>query len=1153
MATSAISAEVQAANSKLAQFLRSQEEEDMILQIGKRKPKEPKDRKLPGVSRRWLLEPDWRAPTPLVDRPRTSSGATSFHFSYVPIVKLAVPTVRGKPVEGPFGTLPKGVHAHAEYVERDGAAEIVWAAHHASYVERPHAVEQASQNEGEGRERTMADVINEAYADEEGAPFGQLETGRGGAPSIFSNISDDPFERVEFWRSVERFEAAPKSHQIILKPDVAPDWWSELPTTSLLPPDFHAHALRVAEAYRQHVAKSALNPDEAIPFEAEPFKVDSEQAGYLIEAAQSMAHYDNRLPPLDFKSGSGGTIQIRIVAELPHEISAEDRALIAQNFCDHLAALTVRHDEDGKPYKAGMMYTGVIHKPDGHNDPRNYHLHVVAYDRPCRFLPEYGMWDFEVDEVYVDPKSGKERTRHPHRQNKIREASGRPDNGDPQTTGLNFIPGLRAKFAEINNAVLEARGINRRLDPRKYSEMGIDRTPTEHLGTRAAALEAIGVTTVVGGLNAIAIWSDAERAIEDEASLATADYAAAQERFERLPDQVAEADPNDTAFALGARRLVTERRQITRTLAQERKALMLFDLREAKAKSRARRTQRTCLSYLADIEAGRADRGTRANQSSIQARLASAQLHIDVIDNALEPHRGVLAKAAQDIEGRERRVVDIDEALLRVANSLGGLRIGARVQAAARGKRESEVQILGPQNQPKAAPPPPNVTTIDAAALGDPAETEPSKIALPSTPDVQPITIGGVPIVESTIAPRESAAVEPTELQEGTPQGLEPLRPVETNEPSAALGELVLFELSDVAAGSDMDTQKDVLPVTALAAGTSTIAASTMQSSTSGVQSVEEQAGVRQAPLAAEQVHGPLVIIEGPDIQPAGTPQQVQPFEGTDLTKGPSEAPKSLELTQPQEMHATDPAAPADRPARAAAGLSSLNPDYVKFDALVVRIKDERIPISRDAASSFVVPSLTSAEQKLLCEKRVAKRAQARLDAIYKHQRQEIDRSIRWIETTGQNPEMLWVENRKVKLGSRVSQSVRTLLKHWGAHDDVLAAARREFKRRNAAEKAAAGQVQTINRELEERRRKAGLLYPTPDQAFTPEVAEYIRLLREAASDDQLREAADRIRVDARACEDITRHNVELKEIYESFIDSGDGQPQHDRSPGLGR
>src|SRR3546814_14450830 len=76
MAKSAISIDVKAANSKLAQFLRRREEEEMILQIGKKKPKQLKEEKLPGGRGRWMLEPDYRAPTPMVDRPRTVNGAT---------------------------------------------------------------------------------------------------------------------------------------------------------------------------------------------------------------------------------------------------------------------------------------------------------------------------------------------------------------------------------------------------------------------------------------------------------------------------------------------------------------------------------------------------------------------------------------------------------------------------------------------------------------------------------------------------------------------------------------------------------------------------------------------------------------------------------------------------------------------------------------------------------------------------------------------------------------------------------------------------------------------------------------------------------------------------------------------------------------------
>src|SRR3546814_4199080 len=126
---------------------------------------------------------------------------------------------------------------------------------------------------------------------------------------------------------------------------------------------------------------------------------------------------------------------------------------------------------------------------------------LVAHDRPAKFLSEFGQWDFEVEERYNH--KGEDRIRWPHRQNKIGQVSQGSKKTGVENSGIDFIPSLRRKFASITNTVLQARGIHRRLDPRKYTEMGIDRTPTDHLGTKAAALEAIGVPTAVGQLNEI--------------------------------------------------------------------------------------------------------------------------------------------------------------------------------------------------------------------------------------------------------------------------------------------------------------------------------------------------------------------------------------------------------------------------------------------------------------------------------------------------------------------------------------------------------------------------------------------------------------------------------------------------------------------------
>jgi hypothetical protein len=91
----------------------------------------------------------------------------------------------------------------------------------------------------------------------------------------------------------------------------------------------------------------------------------------------------------------GGRVQCRLVIELPHELTGEQRLRI-------LEAFARRFEERGLPHY------GVIHKPDENNDDRNYHAHFAYYDRPSRKLAN-GQWDFE------DPDT---------RQNKDRDARG---------------------------------------------------------------------------------------------------------------------------------------------------------------------------------------------------------------------------------------------------------------------------------------------------------------------------------------------------------------------------------------------------------------------------------------------------------------------------------------------------------------------------------------------------------------------------------------------------------------------------------------------------------------------------------------------------------------------------------------------------------
>ena len=130
--------EIDAALTKRRRQAVLRAEEENILSIGKRKPKpEPKaekGRKEP-QARRWVEAARFKMPSPLTDRPRAVDGASSFHFSYTPIAKQSVPTFKDKPL-GHRATNDVAA-AHARYIERDGAAEVIA---HDAYIARPGAI-----------------------------------------------------------------------------------------------------------------------------------------------------------------------------------------------------------------------------------------------------------------------------------------------------------------------------------------------------------------------------------------------------------------------------------------------------------------------------------------------------------------------------------------------------------------------------------------------------------------------------------------------------------------------------------------------------------------------------------------------------------------------------------------------------------------------------------------------------------------------------------------------------------------------------------------------------------------------------------------------------------------------------------------------------
>ena len=180
---------------------------------------------------------------------------------------------------------------------------------------------------------------------------------------------------------------------------------------------------------------------------------------------------------VEFYEGRKARVQCRVIAELPCEMTAEQRRALVSDFCQQAFG------------ERGLPYWCTVHAPDAKNDKRNYHAHIVYSDRPARRLDD-GTWDFAhvVEGRY---KNGTKRRHRPFKQNK-----------DPDTQRRGWVRELRDQFATISNAHLEANSVDKRYDPRSYRESGVPKLPTRHLGTLAAHAEAKGLDTKKGDDNA---------------------------------------------------------------------------------------------------------------------------------------------------------------------------------------------------------------------------------------------------------------------------------------------------------------------------------------------------------------------------------------------------------------------------------------------------------------------------------------------------------------------------------------------------------------------------------------------------------------------------------------------------------------------------
>ena len=185
--------------------------------------------------------------------------------------------------------------------------------------------------------------------------------------------------------------------------------------------------------------------------------------------------------------------QRRIVAELAHELplDAQERALRA--WCERTFGDT------------GCTWHAVIHQPEGSNDPRNWHAHIVyttcAIGREVNAdRRETGRFDFESGSTM--PKM-------------VDMGIVLDGNGPKKRSGMrDLVRKWRADMAEEQNAELGRAGIEKHYDPRSYRAQGIDLEATTHHGAsrsawrRADAGRCTGVRRPhANGIGSRKVWS----------------------------------------------------------------------------------------------------------------------------------------------------------------------------------------------------------------------------------------------------------------------------------------------------------------------------------------------------------------------------------------------------------------------------------------------------------------------------------------------------------------------------------------------------------------------------------------------------------------------------------------------------------------------
>jgi hypothetical protein len=391
-------------------------------------------------------------PAPDTRRPVSAAGATTSHLKVTSVHRAGA----AREPDGSGSSQHPGSR-HQLYIERSVA------------VERSPTVVQSNAEPEQQQARRQ-----QAYMERSAAVERVEET-----IASFGNLGRTAQERAAFWAAVEESEHPARSYAVATcHRNRSPAFWKAVSDDPTAPA-----CLKALDGPGPHKLT---------------FKTEAEAAP-VIDFADSHGETSAKAKAeraIVLSPGRASRIQTRIILELPHELTAAQRLKLAKRMCQELFG-------DGQ-----IRYWAAIHAPNAHNDARNFHLHLVFSDRPAHKVRDKSgqrVWDFTILELREDKENRNKRWHRPYRQLRDRTFSAR-----------SWIKQTRERVAELVNDALAEAGVERRVDPRSYSEMGIDREPEPRAPGWAYSLEKRGVETAAARPAIEAQWQRARQRLSQQ-------------------------------------------------------------------------------------------------------------------------------------------------------------------------------------------------------------------------------------------------------------------------------------------------------------------------------------------------------------------------------------------------------------------------------------------------------------------------------------------------------------------------------------------------------------------------------------------------------------------------------------------------------------